>query len=54
MPAVYSDEARVVSEENSGQVAGGGLNCAGYGSVAHVTAGIGFAAAGKVLSILTV
>lgn len=31
---------------------GAGLNCAGYGSVVHVTAGIGFAAAGWMLERL--
>lgn len=50
VPAVYSDEARLANQ--SGEVQQGDLNCAGYGSVVHVTASMGFTAAGKALEIL--
>ncbi len=55
VPAVYSNETRIDSQvaacEDSAQ-ASSGLNCAGYGSVVHMTAGLGFAAAAKALEIL--
>ncbi len=35
-----------------GQAVASDLNCAGYGSVAHVTATFGFVAAGKALEML--
>lgn len=50
VPAVYSDEARQTNQ--SGEVQQGDLNCAGYGSVVHVTASMGFTAAGKALEML--
>jgi len=55
VPAVYSDETRldtrVESCDTPAQTASD-LNCAGYGSVVHITAGLGFAAAGRALEIL--
>jgi len=55
VPAVYSDETRLDTQVEScdapAQTASG-LNCAGYGSVVHITAGLGFAAAGRALEIL--
>lgn len=50
VPAVYSDEARLANQ--NGELSQGDLNCAGYGSVVHVTASMGFAAAGKALQVL--
>ncbi len=55
VPAVYSDEKRLEMSgtacEPSKPIASD-LNCAGYGSVAHVTATFGFIAAGKALEML--
>lgn len=50
VPAIYSDEARIMSEACDAPQSD--LNCAGYGSVVHVTASMGFAAAGKALKML--
>jgi tRNA A37 threonylcarbamoyladenosine dehydratase len=55
VPAVFSNEHRMRAPGDScepGQVAASDLNCAGYGSVAHVTATFGFVAAGKALEML--
>jgi tRNA A37 threonylcarbamoyladenosine dehydratase len=55
VPAVYSDEKRLeISDDQceAGQSTASDLNCAGYGSVVHVTATFGFIAAGKALEML--
>jgi tRNA A37 threonylcarbamoyladenosine dehydratase len=58
VPAVFSDEHRIQAASDAsdacdpGKTAASNLNCAGYGSVAHVTASMGFIAAGKVLEML--
>lgn len=55
VPAVYTDETRLDSQLESCDTLSqieSGLNCAGYGSVVHMTAGLGFAAAGRALEIL--
>jgi len=53
VPAVYTDEKRLEAQA-MGEVGTqqGGLNCAGYGSVVHITAGLGFAAAARAMEIL--
>ncbi len=50
VPAIYSDETRIKNEDYD--ITQGDLNCAGYGSVVHVTAGMGLAAAAKALTLL--
>jgi len=55
VPAVYSDEKRLEMPGAAcepAQPVASDLNCAGYGSVAHVTATFGFIAAGKALEML--
>lgn len=54
VPAVYSDETRLDTPDACGSDTQpvSGLNCAGYGSVVHMTAGLGFMAAGKALEML--
>jgi tRNA A37 threonylcarbamoyladenosine dehydratase len=55
VPAVYSDEKRQEWQDDScepGPTIASDLNCAGYGSVVHVTATFGFVAAGKALDML--
>lgn len=54
VPAIYSDEARIMPAkcETDNNSPASDLNCAGYGSVVHVTASMGFVAAGKALEIL--
>lgn len=55
VPAVYSNEKRVSAPPGAcatDRPAASGLNCAGYGSVVHVTASMGFIAAGKALDML--
>ncbi|MCP4009189.1 MAG: tRNA threonylcarbamoyladenosine dehydratase [Proteobacteria bacterium] len=55
VPAVYSDEKRLEIPDDqceAGQPTASDLNCAGYGSVVHVTATFGFIAAGKALEML--
>lgn len=55
VPAVYTDETRLISQQDACDASlqvDSGLNCAGYGSVVHITAGLGFAAAGRALEIL--
>ena len=55
VPAVYTDETRMESQLEACDTpfqSESGLNCAGYGSVVHITAGLGFAAAGRALEIL--
>jgi tRNA A37 threonylcarbamoyladenosine dehydratase len=55
VPAIYSDENRTSSTRQScenEQSGSSGLNCAGYGSVVHVTASMGFIAAAKALDSL--
>ena len=55
VPAVFSDEKRIETLTEAcepAQAVASDLNCAGYGSVVHVTATFGFIAAGKALDIL--
>ncbi len=55
IPAVYSDEKRLETQGDTcepAQAVVSDLNCAGYGSVVHVTATFGFVAAGKALDML--
>ena len=54
VPAVFSDEKRREVSTDSCAADGGvsGLNCAGYGSVTHVTATMGLIAAGRALDML--
>jgi len=54
VPAVYSDETRLDSSAafSTDSASISGLSCAGYGSVVHITAGLGFMAAGKALEML--
>ena len=56
VPAVYSDEERLPlpgGDCEVDQAVASDLNCAGYGSVVHVTAVFGFVAASKALEMLT-
>ena len=54
VPAVYSDETRMDSGagDEADTSPASGLSCAGYGSAVHITAGLGFMAAGKALEML--
>jgi tRNA A37 threonylcarbamoyladenosine dehydratase len=55
VPAVYSDEKRLETPGDAcepAQAVASDLNCAGYGSVVHVTATFGFVAAGRALDML--
>lgn len=55
VPAVYTDETRLESQQEACETplqTDSGLNCAGYGSVVHITAGLGFAAAAVALEML--
>ena len=56
VPAIYSDEERLPLPEaqcNAEKTVASDLNCAGYGSVVHVTAVFGFVAASKAMEMLT-
>lgn len=48
VPVVYSKERQAGTVEN----AGAGLACAGYGSVMHMTAGLGMLVAGEALALV--
>ncbi len=48
VPVVYSKERQAGAVEN----AGAGLACAGYGSVMHMTAGLGMLVAGEALALV--
>ncbi len=55
VPAIYSNEKRLETLGDASETAktvASDLNCAGYGSVVHVTATFGFVAAGKALDML--